>query len=358
MSTIVYTLLSHRGDMLQAQLKMIRENMNDVSRIVAVQGPFGTNPWISAGTKMMTPVKAEELGIELLTGAQVVGGFQISHRVPLLINQCIEHALAQPERFMAVFHGDLVPYLKTDARVLLSDFEVAARGAAMPEGQRIWPTWFALDTEAPRAQKTRLHRFYLVGGAASKLWRAHQATQFTHELPDSLQTLPQLATYRYEWCEPTLLHLNQMTVVDDDANAHKLDGLEEASGVSLPRGDVCVEIVNTGDLPFFRPKRIGPMARTPVKSAKLSSNYVTKFVLAMQNWVTAGTPERNDEERIYIYNECCLKCPNLVDNTCTSCGSSVRGDEPGVTSRLTQVSDKPILNKIRMATEHCPIWQW
>jgi hypothetical protein len=167
-----------------------------------------------------------------------------------------------------------------------------------------------------------------------------------------------LTTYRYEWCEPTLLHLNQLTCIDDDAAELKLRGVERGLGIELPRGTPCVDIIKSQFLPFFQPRTTGPMKLTPIKGTPRTHDNVSRFNLAIHAWQSAALPLRSDEEIEFIFGTCCQKCAELHNNVCGACGSALRGDELSILEQLTPLADKPILNKIRMATEHCPNWQW
>jgi hypothetical protein len=69
---------------------------------------------------------------------------------------------------------------------------------------------------------------------------------------------------------------------------------------------------------------------------------------AMAGWITAGSPERSDVEAREIFNKFCNKCSwyDRDKKLCKGCGCNV--SENG----------QPALNKIRMATQHCPQNLW
>jgi len=356
MATNIYTLLSHNCKMLQAQLVMLRKNITDLGRIFVVQGPYGQSNILSAGCKKILPETAEKLGVEIIEIGDDVGGMRLGYRVPKIITQMITHSLAQPERYAVILHGDCVPMLPTDPRVLLEEHDVATRGAAVDKGVRVWPTWFALDSESPNAQYIMLHGHWLHGDCSSKLWKAEQATSDNENLPDFLKKLTMLDDCVYEWCEPVWLHLNRLLAVPDEEIDLKLSGLMSLIDEALPVGDPCIEL--TGQLPVHKPRMVGPMRMIPVTAASPESNSIEQFQEAVQEWEKAGKPVRSYEEIDFIYHECCLRCRYFKHSNCTACSSRIRGDEPGLLNRMDNPNELPIINKITVATEHCPMWQW
>lgn len=87
------------------------------------------------------------------------------------------------------------------------------------------------------------------------------------------------------------------------------------------------------------------------------------FINSTMKWQTAGRPIRSDEEVDRIYNEHCGKCPLLVDLHCThkDCGCNIVSptqEKSGFVSRMLTWLSPGLFNKIRRATEHCPIGLW
>lgn len=71
------------------------------------------------------------------------------------------------------------------------------------------------------------------------------------------------------------------------------------------------------------------------------------YVSALANWKLAGSPVRSDEETARIYHEECKPCEHFQkDESCGLCGCRLSPTDPAMA------------NKIRMATEHCPIGKW
>lgn len=74
-------------------------------------------------------------------------------------------------------------------------------------------------------------------------------------------------------------------------------------------------------------------------------NYITAF----RKWVAAGRPERTDEEVQYILDNFCNNGCTMYDKerkVCNSCGCPANNNMPA------------IKNKLKMATEECPLGQF
>lgn len=78
---------------------------------------------------------------------------------------------------------------------------------------------------------------------------------------------------------------------------------------------------------------------------------VGAFTLAVQKWIAAGRPFR-DEQQIAAIFEVCAGCPKFRPNKgsedrgyCRACGCRVR-------------RQGGLLNKIKMLTENCPLGKW
>ena len=68
---------------------------------------------------------------------------------------------------------------------------------------------------------------------------------------------------------------------------------------------------------------------------------------ALYRWIKAGRPVRDEKEIVAIY-EICKQCHALDTETssCKYCGCRLN------------TNPNPIVNKIAMATEQCPIGKW
>ena len=75
---------------------------------------------------------------------------------------------------------------------------------------------------------------------------------------------------------------------------------------------------------------------------------VFSYAEALIEWAAAGKPERSDKEVERIFHQCCKTCGwfDPEKQICRGCGCRVAD------------SGFAILNKIKMATEHCPQDLW
>ncbi len=73
-----------------------------------------------------------------------------------------------------------------------------------------------------------------------------------------------------------------------------------------------------------------------------------RYSRAVRRWIAAGRPTRSEEEVRNIFETHCKPCAryNEKKQACTICGCRVRRQGLAV------------LNKIRMATECCPLGKW
>ncbi len=105
------------------------------------------------------------------------------------------------------------------------------------------------------------------------------------------------------------------------------------------------------------PKRRRPR-ETPASNSPASTNdapdppglvrRILSYAEAVARWTAAGRPERPDKEVERIFNKNCKTCKwfDPEKQICRGCGCRVA--ETGVA----------VLNKIKMATEHCPRELW
>lgn len=71
---------------------------------------------------------------------------------------------------------------------------------------------------------------------------------------------------------------------------------------------------------------------------------VKNYASAVTKWIEAGRPERSDDEMIQLL-AICENCEFYNNNRCLKCGCRLSGGHP-------------IVSKLKMATEHCPIGKW
>ncbi|QDU97545.1 hypothetical protein [Lignipirellula cremea] len=73
-----------------------------------------------------------------------------------------------------------------------------------------------------------------------------------------------------------------------------------------------------------------------------------RYGVAVAKWVTAGRPVRTDAEVLQILNDHCRPCELFNGVNCTHKRCGCRVNEGG----------HAMTNKIKMATEHCPMLEW
>ncbi len=77
----------------------------------------------------------------------------------------------------------------------------------------------------------------------------------------------------------------------------------------------------------------------------VSWSEATRYALALAKWTAAGFPTRHQKEVDRILYDFCQPCDRYRNGRCGVCGC--------------RVNDGPaIANKIRMATEDCPLGKW
>jgi hypothetical protein len=96
---------------------------------------------------------------------------------------------------------------------------------------------------------------------------------------------------------------------------------------------------------------LAPMQPSPPSDPPTSPGLVRQaisYTEALARWTAAGRPERSDKDVERIFHEHCKPCKwyDPKKHICRGCGCRVA--DSGVA----------VLNKIRMATEHCPRDLW
>jgi hypothetical protein len=89
----------------------------------------------------------------------------------------------------------------------------------------------------------------------------------------------------------------------------------------------------------------GCAAESKTATAKILGKAVN-YAKALRRWVAAGRPERTDAEIEQLFDDHCSKCSMFQNGVCNSCGCPASKDQPA------------IRNKLRMATEKCPLGQF
>lgn len=73
-----------------------------------------------------------------------------------------------------------------------------------------------------------------------------------------------------------------------------------------------------------------------------------RYTRALSRWIKAGRPARSEDEILGIFTTYCQTCEYMESDRgrCKQCGCHVG------------TVKSPLLNKIAMATEHCPVEKW
>jgi len=78
----------------------------------------------------------------------------------------------------------------------------------------------------------------------------------------------------------------------------------------------------------------------------VSLDDVKHYAGAVARWAAKGFKLRSPEEVTRIYETCCQPCDQNIDGRCKKCGCNVSKSRFALT------------NKIKMATETCPLNKW
>ena len=75
---------------------------------------------------------------------------------------------------------------------------------------------------------------------------------------------------------------------------------------------------------------------------------IVRYTWALSRWIKAGRPVREESEILLIFETHCQVCETFDErsSSCNHCGC-----------RVNALHIAP-LNKIAMATEHCPLEKW
>lgn len=87
-----------------------------------------------------------------------------------------------------------------------------------------------------------------------------------------------------------------------------------------------------------------------------------RYAAAVSRWKAAGYPTRSVQEVAEIFEKHCKVCPRFSQRSgesgrCTVCGCNLRSSSRSAGRSFLGLLDT-LTNKIRMATEHCPLGYW
>ena len=91
-----------------------------------------------------------------------------------------------------------------------------------------------------------------------------------------------------------------------------------------------------------------------------TTTQVVRYLSAVERWRLAGQPERTDDHVREILETCCIPCEYFERGRCThsNCGCNVRAPEEEQETLLGRFVHRGLSNKLRMATERCPLGKW
>jgi hypothetical protein len=95
-------------------------------------------------------------------------------------------------------------------------------------------------------------------------------------------------------------------------------------------------------------ENLGPLDEATVPTLPGIVTQISHYWEAIKKWVRAGRPVRSDEEVAELHANFCAVCDwfDKESSRCKGCGCNVKP------------SGSALLNKIKMATEHCPQNLW
>jgi hypothetical protein len=160
----------------------------------------------------------------------------------------------------------------------------------------------------------------------------------------------------YHTSEPGWLNLRDIYELPQQIIERKLTLAQQLTGLDIPYEDLST-LIPVERLHVIPRKRVSHSNRVP---AKIDTTAPTGPQRALARWITRGKPQRPPDEIDHIYNTHCKTCQafDAEQAVCRDCGSCLCGSEPRLLTLLEQPDEKPILNKIRVAIEHCPRWLW
>ena len=98
--------------------------------------------------------------------------------------------------------------------------------------------------------------------------------------------------------------------------------------------------------------------KTAVKRPPNLRRKLESYAKSVRRWHQAGRPHRSDAEVAELFDACCTPCEEFdaAGNSCRVCGCKVRR---GGLVLLGGVEIRSgFVNKLKMATEHCPLGKW
>ncbi len=107
-----------------------------------------------------------------------------------------------------------------------------------------------------------------------------------------------------------------------------------------------------------RTDRGNGIVELPVDGAEKSAG--RRYAEAIARWIAAGRPIRTDTQVDQILNQHCRQCQWFQDSRChhEQCGCRVVEAKEETRTFAGLILPRAMLNKLRMATERCPVTKW
>ena len=227
----IYSLFSHTLDLLPSHLATLRRFLPP-ARIVIVQGPYGANPFTSAGSVRLTPADAERLGVTLLEAPATAIGLETLGRVTTIADWLWATAVTeQPEQYAMILHGDMIPVRPMTVERLLPGTAFGTRVMRTQGDAPFCPlTWMIADTSKRNSvlPSTLAKNIQYVAGFPSR--HAERGDVPGGDYDPAL---------RCEFCDPGWLHIDKMSYGWGMKDIHNrkialLRNVMDAMGIAVP----------------------------------------------------------------------------------------------------------------------------
>lgn len=327
---IIYTTLSHTKAYLPYQLEQLRKCFPD-AHVVVVQDDTVR----SGGSVYLSNKERDEWGIADLLSAPHAHDFGFGRGLRIarwILRQC-------PERYCCIVHGDMFPMAPMDLAELLKGRMLACRAHHHEDnGTRIWPgsNWLVWDkSQVADYEGTS----YPIEAISEYSW-----TDDPTAIAAKIGVLP---PQRMEWNEPAWLHFDRMAQWGiRQRDAEKIDVLHHLFGSHHPPDPADEELWTARESGRPIPIKADPVVAGAAARLGVMLADVGRYAQALRWWAASGFPVRSRLEVDRIDRDFCRRCEDYLKGRCKECGCQVNA------------RGFAVVNKIKMATEHCPKEKW
>jgi len=228
-----FNFVSHDLRLLPIQIDHFDKHSKDNVHGFMIQGPFGANHMVAAGTHRITNPGARKMGINLINVPDIYAGIPMPQRYRQIADWVWSRFIrVSPDVKFALFtHSDLIPTMDFDIESILDGKPVAAIAHINDDGAPIVPlTYFAVDVEQCRDYQSLQLSNTLgrsVGGEpfwidlpfkVHPLYRQMEKKDVQEKAPDFSDGYQ--GPIRWEWCEPCFLHLTKLAYSGGQGKFH------------------------------------------------------------------------------------------------------------------------------------------